>query len=680
MARNGPAQPWSGTARRLLRAILLAVAAWGWQAGASTYEARPIPLVLPLESKSQLAVQPEGLELLRSIAGPVSPVVVIGPYRSGKSFTLNQLLGVPCDKGFGVGHTRSTETKGIWLWGTPLPRGGGAGAGAGAAKAEAGEGGAGSGKAGEQAGGEEGKGAGMMLYVDTEGFESTGKANTYDDRIFALSALLSSLLIYNLPETIRESDVAKLSFAVELAQGFYDRQQEGAGAAEGSSGSVEPGSMLWLIQRDFLQGQNASDLVRSVLRPVPNPEHDPGLDALNQVRASLSALARNSTGFSLRQPHLDRTKLCELADDQLDPGYVKQRDELKALVRSLAAPKVLNGRQLDGAALAGLVTKMVDALNEQEIPTGASLLASFNRDLLARCAANYTAALAAVQLPADESDLAAAELTARVNALEMLKTLQIGRLRGVDTKADLAKELERAYQVRRTENLAASNAMCSELENKCEAELDAMQGMRLPSLRKFEASHRHCEKAFLDKCTGPAKQANVERLDKAWARASKAFGKDYNDRLFTGLLVASLAAAVLFRFVIRIQLLEIGAWAAFLFLELYPKLHSTGSMYDSKGWALTVKIWEWAMVLLLGFNGAGVVWVVVAVVLLGMRFCYSRRRRRGGGTGGGGGGSGSGGWSSGSGAVGGGGDGGFGGMLWAGGTRRKQLSTRDLDV
>ena len=60
------------------------------------------------------------------------------------------------------------------------------------------------------------------MYVDTEGFESTGKSNSYDDRIFALSALLSSLLVYNLPETIRESDVAKLSFAVELAQGFYE--------------------------------------------------------------------------------------------------------------------------------------------------------------------------------------------------------------------------------------------------------------------------------------------------------------------------------------------------------------------------------------------------------------------------------------------------------------------------
>lgn len=42
----------------------------------------------------------------------------------------------------------------------------------------------------------------QVLYFDTEGFESTGKSNSYDDRIFALAAILSSVLIYNLPGTL----------------------------------------------------------------------------------------------------------------------------------------------------------------------------------------------------------------------------------------------------------------------------------------------------------------------------------------------------------------------------------------------------------------------------------------------------------------------------------------------
>ncbi|GFR45921.1 hypothetical protein Agub_g7379, partial [Astrephomene gubernaculifera] len=246
------------------------------------------------------------------------------------------------------------------------------------------------------------------------------------------------------------------------------------------------------------------------------------------VRASLSALARTSTGFSLPQPHLDRTRLCDIPDAQLDPGYVRQREALKALVRQLAAPKSLHGRVMRGPELAGLVARMVAALNEQEIPTATSLLAAFNRDVLSRCAANYSAALAAVPLPAEEEQLAAAEVEARGAALEMLGALQIGRQRGVDTRSDLLRELDRCYQVRRTENSAASSAACSEAENACEEELDALQTMRLPSLRKFESAHARCEAAFRRRCRGPGRASNEERLERAWVRASKAFGRDYN--------------------------------------------------------------------------------------------------------------------------------------------------------
>lgn len=49
-----------------------------------------------MEDHSKLQVEQEGLQALRRIKGSVCPVVVIGPYRSGKSFTLNQLMGVGC--------------------------------------------------------------------------------------------------------------------------------------------------------------------------------------------------------------------------------------------------------------------------------------------------------------------------------------------------------------------------------------------------------------------------------------------------------------------------------------------------------------------------------------------------------------------------------------------------------
>jgi hypothetical protein len=66
--------------------------------GCGAWEARPYALVNPVPSTSHLQVAQEGLQLLESIDTPVAPIVVIGPYRSGKSFLLNQLLGVSCSE------------------------------------------------------------------------------------------------------------------------------------------------------------------------------------------------------------------------------------------------------------------------------------------------------------------------------------------------------------------------------------------------------------------------------------------------------------------------------------------------------------------------------------------------------------------------------------------------------
>jgi hypothetical protein len=54
--------------------------------------------------------------------------------------------------------------------------------------------------------------------------------------------------------------------------------------------------MLWLLQRDFLQGKTVQQLVGEALAPVPNPQHDKDITELNKIRASLSTIASNSTG------------------------------------------------------------------------------------------------------------------------------------------------------------------------------------------------------------------------------------------------------------------------------------------------------------------------------------------------------------------------------------------------
>jgi hypothetical protein len=42
----------------------------------------------------------------------------------------------------------------------------------------------------------------------------------------------------------------------------------------GASSAIEPGSMLWLIQRDFLEGKSVEAMVKESLAPVANPHGD----------------------------------------------------------------------------------------------------------------------------------------------------------------------------------------------------------------------------------------------------------------------------------------------------------------------------------------------------------------------------------------------------------------------
>ncbi|KAL7230125.1 hypothetical protein ACSBR2_008623 [Camellia fascicularis] len=53
-------------------------------------------IVEPDPGHTKLHISKEGLEAIQRITTPIAAVAVIGPYRSGKSFLLNQLLSLSC--------------------------------------------------------------------------------------------------------------------------------------------------------------------------------------------------------------------------------------------------------------------------------------------------------------------------------------------------------------------------------------------------------------------------------------------------------------------------------------------------------------------------------------------------------------------------------------------------------
>ncbi|RXN12691.1 guanylate-binding 1-like protein [Labeo rohita] len=87
-------------------------------------DAPPVTIDKPVcfidtDSNGKLCVQQSALQILQQIQQPVVVVVVVGLYRTGKSYLMNRLAGK--QTGFALGSTIESRTKGIWMWCVPHP-------------------------------------------------------------------------------------------------------------------------------------------------------------------------------------------------------------------------------------------------------------------------------------------------------------------------------------------------------------------------------------------------------------------------------------------------------------------------------------------------------------------------------------------------------------------------------
>ncbi|KAL6968255.1 hypothetical protein U1Q18_034057 [Sarracenia purpurea var. burkii] len=460
-----------------------------------------------------------------------------------------------------------------------------------------------------------------VFYLDTEGFESVGKSNVYDDRIFALATVLSSVLIYNLPETIREADISRLSFAVELAEEFYGR-------VKGQDVAFEPAKLLWLIQRDFLQGKSVKEMVDEALRHIPNSDGDKNIDQVNQIRDSLAIMGDNNTAFSLPQPHLQRTKLCDMKDGELDPIYVKKREQLKKLVASVIRPKIVQGKHLDGKEFVSFLEQILEALNKGEIPSTGSLVEVFNKGILDRCMKLYNDRMATLKFPISEQSLQKSHEGFREESMKVFDEQHFGRHHAKRSVEKLNEEIEKVYKNFILANEYQSSKLCEALYTKCEDKMDQLQVLRLPSMAKFNAGFLQCNQSFERDCVGPSKRSYEHRMMKMLGKSKSLFIKEYNHRLFNWLVAFSLVMVVVGRFIIKFILIELGAWILFIFLETYTRMFwSAESLYYNPVWHFIVVTWETLVYSpILDLDRWAVPFGAIMAMLVLYWRCYGRRK------------------------------------------------------
>lgn len=196
---------------------------------------------------------------------------------------------------------------------------------------------------------------------------------------------------------------------------------------------------------------------------------------------------------------------------------------------------------------------------------------------------------------------------------------------------------------------SVKSGFCKTTACRCELELDSLQTMRLPSLRKFNSTFQRCEHEFSVQCVGPARQKYNVRLARAWKHAHTQFAAAYNGRLHTGLLILCGLIVLLCRFILHVRIGEVLGWVGLAFLWLYPRYAAVsvwpagsqeellggegggaaGAMYNTFWWQWLGAGWEALMLVFFGFDAAWVVWALGITGFVGYRIWLRRRRRRG---------------------------------------------------
>lgn len=430
----------------------------------SSFPDMALPLITVTGDRETLEVNEEAAELLSQLDCAVCPIAVVGLYRSGKSSLLNFLNGR--QSGFKVGPSVSRCTRGVWVYGKPVMR--------------------------RLLDGSEC----AVVLLDTEGIGGLEADAHYDTRIFALSALLASSLVYNSLGSIDENAISQLSFVAQLSKHVrfkastnddektrrsIDRMEDEEDAARLSA--FMP-SFTWVL-RDFsleLVDSRGEDITPDEYLEIslkPQKGYDSSVLERNRLRHMLVSFFPHRSCHALVRPVHDESSLQridELSSSDLRPEF---KDGVEALRESLMdnmRPKKIGGAPMSGAAYVELVRQYVDAINSGGVPVVSSAWDHVSRvecgnaskdafELFVDRLAKQRHAIKSLKRPIETDDLEAAVQQAKTSAFDSFNRRAVG-----DAAAEARTELEAKMKTEANDmasaNLRVSASYCADLANK----------------------------------------------------------------------------------------------------------------------------------------------------------------------------------------------------------------------
>ncbi|GAB1288185.1 Guanylate binding protein 1 [Apodemus speciosus] len=309
----------------------------------------PGPVCLIENSGEQLVVNQEALEILSAIEKPVVVVAIVGLYRTGKSYLMNKLAGK--QKGFSLGYTVQSHTKGIWMWCLPHPQ----------------------------------KPENTLVLLDTEGLEDVKKGDSQNDCwIFALAVLLSSTFIYNSIGTINQQAMDQLkvfltqhaSYVTKLSDLIKSRSSPDQSDVDNSANFVGFFPIFIWTLRDF------SLLLEEDGKSITPDEYlesslalrkgtDEKTKRFNEPRLCIRKFFPKRKCFTFDRP-ADRKQLHKLElmqEEELNKEFVEEVTKFTSYIFRDSSVKTLSGGiTVNGKRLKSLVETYVNAINNGSLP------------------------------------------------------------------------------------------------------------------------------------------------------------------------------------------------------------------------------------------------------------------------------------------------------------------------
>eukprot|EP01118_Nematostelium_gracile_P005180 TRINITY_DN1627_c0_g1_i1.p1 TRINITY_DN1627_c0_g1~~TRINITY_DN1627_c0_g1_i1.p1 ORF type:complete len:784 (+),score=206.83 TRINITY_DN1627_c0_g1_i1:20-2371(+) len=311
----------------------------------------PIQIVKPNEDHLHLLTNYEGLKWLSSINEPISIIGMVGPYHSGKSYLLNAISGT---SGFQIGPSTRPETMGLWILDTEL---------------------------------RSPVDNSRILLLDSEGFYGSDVAESYDAKIFAITSLLSSHLVYNSIKLIDQASVEYLELLARRTQLFNLKNN----IQMAVNTSIQLPKVLkgeefppftWVV-KDFIQKMD--DRTPSQwLEEYINGQRDTGINEMSDK--GLKDIFTN--GLFCHTLFLPATNLNDLQDlskvpeDRLTPEFLGNLRNLKNDLLSNTKAKKTDQGDMTGPSLAFLINFLVISANENRFPSVPSLWTGWISKLL----------------------------------------------------------------------------------------------------------------------------------------------------------------------------------------------------------------------------------------------------------------------------------------------------------